>query len=101
MRDENNGLSLPKTVGILYSQVKREYFPTQSQYLTEKDALSDARLIGKYLNNLGIQVIFYPGTPGIISRLLKDKPKMIFNFIGSVRGQEYLSSIFPGILESL
>jgi hypothetical protein len=29
---------LPKKVAILYSDVKREYFPTEAHYITEKDA---------------------------------------------------------------
>ena len=37
----------PKTAAILYSDVKREYFPTKEQYLTEKDAIKDARVIAK------------------------------------------------------
>ena len=49
-----------KTVGIVYSDVKREYFPTEEQYLTEKDARKDAVAIGAYLKKLKINPIFYP-----------------------------------------
>ena len=37
---EKNGsdYELPKRVGILYSDVRRDYFPTESLYITEKDA---------------------------------------------------------------
>ena len=38
---------LPKKVGIIYSDVQRDFFPTESQYITEKDAEKDARLIGE------------------------------------------------------
>ena len=31
-------LALPKTVSILFSDVQREYFPTEAQYITEKGA---------------------------------------------------------------
>ena len=51
---------LPKHVGIIYSDVKREYFPTEAQYLTEKDAERDAKLIATYLKNLGIAATLYP-----------------------------------------
>jgi hypothetical protein len=39
--------ALPKHVGIIYSFVKREYFPTEEQYVTEK--MHDAGIIGGYL----------------------------------------------------
>ena len=45
-----NNHSLPKRVGIIYSDVKREYFPTEVQYITEKTALPDAEKIAQYLN---------------------------------------------------
>lgn len=92
---------LPQTAGIIYSEVRREYFPTESQYLTEKDAEKDARVIAKYLEKLGVRSYLYPGTPALVVQLLQDYPDMVFNLVGSVRGQEYLSSTIPGILESL
>ena len=44
-----NGLGLPKKVGIIYSDVKREYFPTEAQYITEKEA---DRMLMPYLIRL-------------------------------------------------
>jgi D-alanine-D-alanine ligase len=102
---DNNGyknvFELPKSVGVIYSEVKRKYFPTESQYITEASAYKDAVLIANYLKKLGIQVYLYPGTPGMVEKLEKDKPDMVINLVGSVNGQEYLSSTIPGILESL
>lgn len=91
----------PQSVGIIYSEVKREYFPTETQYLTEKDAEHDAEVIGGYLERMGIKVFYYPGTPTLVVDLLRDRPEMVFNLVGSIRGQEYLASTIPGILESL
>jgi D-alanine-D-alanine ligase len=96
-----NGLELPKSVGVIYSEVKRSYFPTESQYITEASAYKDAVLITNYLKKLGIQTYLYPGTPAMVEQLEKDKPDMVINLVGSVNGQEYLSSTIPGILESL
>lgn len=96
-----NGLELPKTVGIVYSDVKREYFPTETQYLTEKDSDHEARVIGSYLEKLNIHVYYYLGSPNLVIDLAKDKPDMVINLVGSIRGQEYLSATIPGILESL
>lgn len=96
-----NTLDLPKTVGLIYSEVKRDYFPTESQYITEKDALRDAQAIATYIEKMGIKTYLYPGTPKLVTQLLKDNPDMVFNLVGSIRGQEYLSATIPGILESL
>ena len=92
---------LPKTVGILHSDVHREDFPTESQYITEKDAEQDARLIGEYLENMGINVHIYPGNAGLPGRLSRNKPEMVINLVDSVKGKESLASAIPGILELL
>lgn len=91
---------LPRSVGIIYSEVKRKYFPTESQFITEKDAWSDAKVIGKYLEAMGIKIYYYAGVPNIIFYLKQNKPDMVINLVGSIRGQEYLASVIPGILEA-
>ncbi|MFH2019181.1 MAG: hypothetical protein ABII80_00990 [bacterium] len=96
-----NGFILPKFVGLLHSEVKREYFPTEEQYITEKDAVEEATIIAGYLEKLGIKTKLYPGRPEIMEQLKKDKPDMVFNLVGSVGGQEYLSATIPGMLEAL
>lgn len=96
-----NGYEFPETVGIIYSEVKREYFPTESQFLTEKTALPDAQLIATYLEKLGIKVILIPGDESLTENLRKEKPAMVMNLVGSVKGYEYLASAIPGILEML
>ena len=63
---ENND-ELPRKVGIIYSDVRREYFPTEAQYITEKDAAKDAGVIGRYLESLGIAVLLYPGNADLPS----------------------------------
>lgn len=95
----NNQKSLPKRVAIIYSEVEREYFPTETQYLTEKNARQDAHLVGKYLEKFGVSPFYYPGTADLVERIKKEKPDMIINLVGSIRGQEYLSSAIPGMLE--
>jgi D-alanine-D-alanine ligase len=92
---------LPNKVGILYSDVKREYFPTESQYITEKDANKDADLIAQYLETLGIRVLLYPGNSQLPVRLHRDKPELVINLVDSVKGDESLASAIPGVLELL
>jgi hypothetical protein len=55
--------SLIKKAGIIYSEVKREYFPTEEQYITEKDAFDEAMIIAKYLKKVHIKPLLYPVIP--------------------------------------
>src|SRR3989338_5187552 len=96
-----NGYSLPKMVGVICSEVKREYFPTEVSYITEKDALEDAKVISEQITKLGIESKVYVGDDTLVERLKKDKPDMVFNLVDSVKGIDSLSSAIPGILEML
>src|SRR3990172_4603383 len=95
------GQALPRIVGIVYSDVKREYFPTEVQYLTEKDAEDDAEIIASYLEKLGVKVNLYSGNAELPERLRKDNPDLVFNLVDSVKGNEYLASTIPAVLELL
>ncbi len=97
----NNGYELPRKAVILYSDVKREYFPTEEHYLTEKDAKKDALLVAKYLKKLGLDVLVYPGNSFIFERLRKKRPEVVLNLVDSVKGSESLSSSIPAALELL
>lgn len=96
-----NHQDLIKKTGIIYSDVKREYFPTEAQYLTEKDAFRDANIIATYLKKLKIQPLLYPGNALLPEKLRRDKPQMVLNLVDSIKGNEYLSSTIPAVLELL
>ncbi len=98
---ENGKRVLPKTAGIVYSDVKREYFPTEEQYITEKGAKDDAMTVAKYLEKLKIKTKLYPGNSLLVEKLRRDKPSLVINLVGSVKGNEYLASTIPGVLELL
>jgi D-alanine-D-alanine ligase len=102
-RPERNGsdLELPKKVAILYSDVQRADFPTEAQYITEKDADVDAGLIGSYLETLGIKVLLYPGSADLPALLIRDRPELVINLVDSIKGNESLASAIPGVLELL
>jgi D-alanine-D-alanine ligase len=93
-----NDDGLPKRVGIIYSDVKKECFATEVQYITEKDADKDAMLIGEYLMRLGINVSLYPGNENLPFLLNLDRPEMVINLVDSVQGDETLASTIPGVL---
>ncbi|MFH1188078.1 MAG: hypothetical protein V1688_04460 [bacterium] len=103
MQEEKNDnqYNLPKKIGIVYSEVKREYFPTEAQYLTEKDSYNDAKIIASYLNKIGIETFFYAGDNLLPEKLNKNRPDMVLNLVGSVKGNEYLSSTIPAVMELL
>jgi D-alanine-D-alanine ligase len=98
---KNAEIELPGSVGIIYSDVQRHYFPTEAQYITEKDAEQDARLIGEYLAALGIATLLYSGNAELPERLRMDGPEMVINLVDSVKGNESLASAIPGVLELL
>jgi D-alanine-D-alanine ligase len=92
---------LPKKVGILYSDVQRENFPTEEQYITEKHAERDAHLIGEYVTALGIEVHFHPGNAALPAWLAQNQLDLVINLVDSVKGVESLASAIPGALELL
>jgi D-alanine-D-alanine ligase len=94
-------VGLPGRVAILYSDVQRDYFPTEGQYITEKDAEQDARLIGEYLENLGVAVLLHAGNTELPAWLRENNPEMVINLVDSVKGAESLASAIPGVLELL
>lgn len=98
---KNAEIELPAKVAILYSDVQRKFFPTEAQYITEKDAEDDARLIGEYLATLGVTVLLYPANASLPQRLRQDNPDMVINLVDSVKGDESLAAAIPGVLELL
>ncbi|MCL5090802.1 MAG: hypothetical protein M1514_02205 [Patescibacteria group bacterium] len=50
---------------------------------------------------MGIKPLLYPGTPQAMTQIITDQPEAVINLVGSVRGNEYLASTIPGILEFL
>ena len=96
-----NQANFPNSVGVIFSEVKREYFPTEVQYLTEKDAYRDAKIIAVYLEKLGMKTLLYPADAELPEKLRRDKPDMVFNLVGSGKGNEYLASTIPAVLELL
>lgn len=93
--------SLPKLTAIIYSDVKREYFPTEVQYITEKDAYHDACKIAEYLNKIHVRTVLLPANNLLASHLRKERPKLAINLVGSVKGNEYLAATIPALLELL
>jgi D-alanine-D-alanine ligase len=90
-----------KRIGIIFSDVRREFFPTEAQYITEKDAEEDARVIGNYVEELGYTACYHPGNSQLPAWLRKQKPHLVINLVDSFKGVESLASSIPGVLELL
>lgn len=92
---------LPKKVAIIYSDVKRKYFTTNDEYLSEEGADIYASSIATYVNKLGIDVVCFACDKDVSLNLKKYKPSMVLNLVDSVRGKSYLGASIIGLLEIL
>lgn len=92
---------LPKKVAIIYSDVKRKYFATEEEFISEVGADIYASAIAQYVSKLGIDVITLPCNREIANNLKKYSPSMVLNLVDSVRGQTNLGSSIIGLLEIL
>lgn len=94
-------LVLPKKVAILYSDVQREYFRTEQEYLSEEGADLYAHEVAKYISKMGIEVDCIAGNDTLATNLQKFDPDMALNLVDTVRGNATLGSSIPGVLEVL
>lgn len=103
MSDEPGGaeITLPKKVAIVYSDVKREYFKNEDDYITEKDADVYAANVAQYVAKMGIEVETFACDTNISPKLQKYNPDMAINLVDSIRGQSHLGSSVPGLFEVL
>lgn len=91
----------PKFIGVLYSDVKREYFPSEEQYISEVGVIEEARVVSEYLEKMGIKSKIYPGNSELSKMLIEDKPDIVFNLVQSVKGHEEMSPTISALCELL
>jgi len=90
---------LPKKVAIVYSDVKRSYFPTEVAYITEKKAREEADSVGKIVSKIGARVYLVPGGPKLSLELSRIRPNVVINFVTSLYGCDYLAPSAIGVYE--
>lgn len=93
--------ALPKRVAILYSDAKREYFPTEQSYFSEAEVKDRAAIIATFFAKMNIDTALFPGDSNIVENLKKYKPDFVLNLVDTVYGHEYLSATIPATLELL
>lgn len=92
---------LPKKVAIIYSDVKREYFATEDEYIAEEGADIYANDIAQHIIKMGIDVVCFACDEDVADNLKSYKPCMVLNLVDTVRGQSNLGSSIIGLLEIL
>ena len=97
----NSNKSPVKKIAILYSDAKRQYFPTEEMFITEAEVKGRAQLIAEMLRVNSFQVKIFPGDAKLHNSLLKFKPDKVINLVDSVYGKEYLAGAIPATLELL
>lgn len=86
---------------ILYSEAKREYFPSDEQFITEEEVFHRAQIVGGYLEKMGFKVTLLPGTEEAVKKIQRNDADMVVNLVDSIRGREDLAPVIPATLELL
>lgn len=94
-------ITLPTKVAVVYSDVKREYFVNEEDYLTEENADVYAGHVAQYISRMGIEVETFACDDLIANRLKIYAPDMALNLVDSIRGNSSLGSSVPGLFEVL
>lgn len=93
---------LPRRIAILYSDARREYFPTEQTFFSEAEVKGRAEKISKdYLDKMGIHSECFPGDSNIVEALKNYQPDFVLNLVDTVYGKETLCGTIPATLELL
>jgi D-alanine-D-alanine ligase len=88
-----------KLVAVAYSNIEREWFPTEEAYHAELEVENRALEVIAELNKLGIPAKGYPGDPYFMTNLLVDHPDLVLNLVDTLRGRDALQTSVPAALE--
>lgn len=90
-----------KTVVVLYSDARREYFATEEQFKTEEEVYFRSKVISEQLKKIGFNSILLPGNLESILKLKKIRPNVVLNLVDSVEGREDKIASIPAYLDEL
>src|SRR6266498_4005631 len=96
---ETDALKKLKLVGVAFSHVEREFFPTESAFIAEKEVEERAGEVIGEIKKLGLEAKGYAADAYLLTNILVDKPDVIVNLVDTVRGKDKLASTFPAFLE--
>ncbi len=98
---DSNALNSLNLIGVAYSFVDREMFPTEDAYQAEVEVVDRANQVTEKLKELGFKVKGYEADDYLLANLLADKPKLIINLVDTYKGKDRLSTSVPAALELL
>ena len=90
-----------KLVAVAYSNVEREFFPTEEAYQAEKEVESRAAEVLQVMEKIGIPGQLYSADEYFLTNLLVDRPDLVLNLVDTLRGRDGLQASVPGALELL
>jgi D-alanine-D-alanine ligase len=88
-----------KLVAVAYSNVEREFFPTEGAYHAEKEVEERAAQVLQVMVEMGIPGKLYSADEHFITNLLVDRPDLVLNLVDTLRGKDALQTSVPGALE--
>ncbi len=88
-----------KLVAVAYSNIEREWFPTEEAYHAEQEVEKRALDVITELEKLGIHAKGYPGDAYFMTNLLVDRPDLVLNLVDTLRGKDALQTSVPAALE--
>ncbi len=96
-----NAIAQLGLVGVAYSHVERDMFPTKDAYDAEIEVVERANEIIEILQKAGIKTKGYPADEYFLATLMIDKPDLIINLVDTFKGLDRLSTSIPAALELL
>ncbi len=88
-----------KLVAVAYSDVEREFFPTEESYHAEVEVENRAAEVVQVMEKIGVHGKLYSGDEHFLTNLLVDRPDLVLNLVDTLRGKDALQTSIPGALE--
>lgn len=88
-----------KLVAVAYSNVERDFFPTEEAYHAEQEVESRAAQVLQVMEKIGVPGRLYSGDDHFLTNLLVDRPDLVLNLVDTLRGSDALQTSVPGALE--
>jgi D-alanine-D-alanine ligase-like ATP-grasp enzyme len=88
-----------KLVAVAYSNIEREWFPTEEAFHAEQEVEKRALEVIAELEKLGVPAKGYPGDAYFMTNLLVDRPDLVLNLVDTLRGKDALQTSVPAALE--
>lgn len=96
---DRKALKKLKLVAVAYSDVKREWFPTEEAYIAEMEVIERANQVVAEVEKLGIPAKGYPGDQYFFTNLVIDDPDLVVNLVDTLKGRDLLQTSIPAALE--